>query len=456
MLTIIFGVATFLCYRQYSDTAKSLKAAQDDATRKQRDGDKARDDANKLKQYLGVAETENIEDLSKQFDEDMKKYGSAYSQEVQFYRPLVEKFYQSIQQKDKDLVALKDENLQLKDKYELREASKDAQLKQFDETVNRVTQDLNARTETYRKERDRLTEDQNRIKEQLQNARKESATATSKSDAKYQELAAQLQKTRQVARKLREENTVLTNPVMDTPDGEIRWVNQRNGTVWIDVGREDHLNPLMTFAVYPADITNLGTGAKKAGIEVTQILGDHLAEARILEDDISDPIMPGDKIHTPIWSPGDQRHFALAGFMDVNGDGINDIQLLRNLISINGGVIDCEIDEKGKKIGDISLKTRYLVLGDKPGEKGQPGSLTGYTSMISEAENLGIPKISLSELLQRIGYKPQSHVVTFGRGANPSDFKPQPDTNAPRYPTGSVSDLYKTREPARSGSSGAY
>src|SRR3989304_722717 len=127
MLTIIFGVATFLCYRQYSDTAKSLKAAQDDATRKQRDGDKARDDANKLKQYLGVAETENIEDLSKQFDEDMKKYGSAYSQEVQFYRPLVEKFYQSIQQKDKDLVALKDENLQLKDKYELREASKDAQ-----------------------------------------------------------------------------------------------------------------------------------------------------------------------------------------------------------------------------------------------------------------------------------------------------------------------------------------
>jgi len=456
MLTIILGVATFLCYRQYTDTAKSLKAAQEDATKKQRDADKARDDANKLKRYLGVAETESIEEVSKQFDDDIKKYGGAYPQEAQFYRPLVDKMFQTIQDKDKDLVDTKDEYQKLNAKYEIREAGKDAQLKQFEDTVNRVTQDLNSRTETFRKDRDRLTDDGNKIKDQLQTARKDAAALEAKLDAKYKEIDTQLKKTRQVAKKLREENAVLTNPEMDNPDGEIRWVNQRNGTVWINIGRADDLNPLTTFAVYPADVTDLGKGSKKAGIEVTQILGDHLAEARILEDKMTDPIMPGDKIHTPIWNPGDRRHFALAGFMDVNGDGKNNLQLLHNLINMNGGVVDCEVDEKGKRTGDISIQTRYLILGDRPGEKGDSGGIAAYSKMISDADNLGVQKISLNDLLQRMGYKPQSHVVNFSGDVNPKDFKPKPESGVNRASTGTVSDLYKPREPPRSGSGGAY
>jgi hypothetical protein len=243
---------------------------------------------------------------------------------------------------------------------------------------------------------------------------------------------------------------------MDNPDGEISLVNQRNGTVWIDVGRADHLNPLTTFAVYPADITNLGKGAKKASIEVTQILDDHLAEARILDDKITDPIMPGDKIHTPIWNPGDKRHFALAGFMDVDGDGKNNLQLLRNLIKMNGGIVDCDVDEKGKINGEISIQTRYLVLGDKPSEKGDPAGVAGYSKIRGDAENLGIQKISMSELLERMGYKPQSHVVSFGNGANPNDFKPKPESGVNRVSAGNVSDIYKPREPPRSGTGGAY
>lgn len=456
MLTIILGVATFLCYRKYTDTEKSLQAAQADAAKKQQDADKSRDDAAKLKKSLGVAESEGIEAVNTQFNDDMKKYGGAYPQEAQFYRPLLEKMFQTIQEKDKDLVATKDENQQWKEKYEMREAGKDAQLKEFDTTISQVKQDLKERTETFNKDRDRLTEDANKIKDQLQNARKEASTIASKLEAKSQEIGAQLQKTRQVAKKLREENASLTTQTMENPDGQISWVNQRNGTVWIDMGRADNLNTLTTFSVYPVDVANLGKGAKKASIEVTQILGDHLAEARILDDKISDPIMPGDKIHTPIWSPGDKRHFALAGFMDVNGDGKNNLQLLRNLININGGAVDCDVDEKGKKNGDISIQTRYLVLGDNPGEKGDAAAVAAYSNMLGEAENLGIQKISLSDLLERMGYKPQSHVVNFGAGVNPNDFKPKPEGGINRVSTGNVSELYKPRQPPRSGVGGAY
>ncbi len=129
---------------------------------------------------------------------------------------------------------------------------------------------------------------------------------------------------------------------------------------------------------------------------------------------------------------------------------------MRNIITISGGVIDCEVDENGKKIGDISLKTRYIVMGEKPTEKSQAGSLDAYTKLVTEADNLGIPKISLNQLLYRMGYKPQSQAVGFGRGANPNDFKPKPDGATPRSPSGKVNDTFKTRQPPRNDTGGAY
>jgi hypothetical protein len=457
MLTIILGVATFLCYHKYTDVEKGLQAALAGEVKKKTEADLARDEANKLKKdFIGVPETQRVEDLSTQFADDMKKYGGAYPQESQFYRPLVEKMFQTIQKKDKELVEAKVGNQQLQEKYEKREAATNAQFKQFEDTINQLTEDSKTHDETFRKDREQLTEDQNKIREQLKTAQKDAAAEKSTLESKNQKTDDQLQKTVKLAKKLREDNVSLTNQTMDIPDGEISKVNQRNGTVWIDLGRADNLNPLITFAVYSADVSNLGKGAKKASIEVSQLLGDHLAEARILDDKITDPIMPGDKIHTPIWNPGDKRHFALAGFMDINGDGKNNLQLLRNLIKLNGGVVDCDVDEKGKVNGEISVETRYLVLGDKPSEKGDPSGVVAYSKIRGDAESLGIQKISLSDLLERMGYKPRSHLVNFGVGANPNDFKPKPEGGVNRVSSGNVSELFKPREPPRSGAGGAY
>jgi hypothetical protein len=458
MLTIVLGVATFLCYRQYTDTAKSLKTAQEDNNKKQTEAQAAGEEVKELKRLIGAAESDKIEDVRTQFTNDMKKYGGAYPQESQFYRPLLEKMLQTKQDLEKELLTAKTEIDQLKDKYATREAGKDAQLKQFDDKMSQVTQDLSSRSETFRKDVERKNEEANKIREQLQAAQKDAASLSAKLEAKYQEIEAELKKTRQIAQKLRKENTEITNQTLDVPDGEIRWVNQRNGTVWIDVGKADNLNMLTSFAVFPADISNLGKGAKKAGIEVTQILGDHLAEARIIDDSASDPIMPGDKIYTPIWSPGDKRHFALAGFMDLNDDGTNNLALLRNLININGGVVDCEVDDKGKRTGNVTIQTRYLVLGEDPSEKSDPNAIAEYTKLREESQKLGVQTISLKELLDRMGYKPQSHVVNFGTGANPKDFKPKPEGGVNRVSSGNVSEIFKPRQPPRSGTTtgGAY
>ena len=157
---------------------------------------------------------------------------------------------------------------------------------------------------------------------------------------------------------------------------------------------------------------------------MTRITGDHMAEARIVEDKDSDPLMPGDKIFTPMWSSGEQRHFALAGFLDLNGEGKNDHAAVQRLITMSGGIVDCDGD-KGKCTGKMTVNTNYLICGDPPSEKVQKDDMNVYSRMCGEAKRLSIPIISLDKLKEQMGYKNETqvkhfgHVNTGGQGSTP-------------------------------------
>jgi hypothetical protein len=138
--------------------------------------------------------------------------------------------------------------------------------------------------------------------------------------------------------------------LFENPDGKITWVNQKQQLVWLNLGRADGLMRQTNFSVYDHDENGVSNAEPKARLEVIRIVGDHLAEARILEDLPSNPILPGDIVHTPSWSSGQRIHFALAGMMDINKDGVSDFDLVKNIILLNGGVIDAELREDGTKI----------------------------------------------------------------------------------------------------------
>ena len=187
--------------------------------------------------------------------------------------------------------------------------------------------------------------------------------------------------------------------------GEISTVDQHQRTVWINLGSSDGLEPQVTFSVYSGDVTNVAKATNKAAIEVTKITGEHEAMARILEDNATDPIVRGDKIFTPLWSPGQQKHFALVGFLDLNGDGKNDHEGVKRLITLNRGVVDCDVNDKGTRTGKMTVNTDYLVCGDQPPEKGSPEAIHAYTDMVSEAARLNVPMISLAKLKEQMGYR---------------------------------------------------
>jgi hypothetical protein len=452
MLTIILSVTAYLFYRQYQEADGKGRQAQADVSKAQDESRKNAEEASKLKQLLTGSESEVREDLVQRFNNDVKKYGSAFAEEERYYRPMLEKTANALAEKSEELVKAKAEIESWRDKYAIREASKEPEIKKLEERAAQAEKEKDTARTQFEADGSKLREDATKVHADMTEAVKKAKTEVENAVAKIEASDGKLKKmTRQYQDKAHDVQR-LTSQTFDAPLGEVRWVNQRTGTVWVDLGRSDSLARQVSFGVYPADISNLTLSAKKAGIEITQVISDHLAEARITDDKADDPIMPGDKIYTPVWTPGEKKHFALTGVLDVDGDGRNDVRIVINLITLNGGVVDCYLDEKGEIVGQMTPNTRYLVIGDRPDDT-QETQVKGNATMNETAASLGVASIALPELLERMSWKNPTPVVHYGRDANLRDFKVKGPEGAQKKSSGNV---FVPRDPPQRNPKSAY
>ncbi|MCC6125019.1 MAG: hypothetical protein IT426_08665 [Pirellulales bacterium] len=448
-LAVILGATTWLFYQKASEMEKKateLKELQEKASNAAQAKDAEVVDMCKF--ILGPGASGKFEDAKKQLEQDMQKYGGALNAEKQFYSPLVEKLAGILAEKNAELKAKNDEIAKWDLKYKEREASKDPQIKNFRDSSEKAAQELASAKQDFDARREEIKKIAADTEAKLATTRKE---ATAEIEKKKEDIG-KLEKALATTKDSLEQRTTVINDlkrtIVDVPDADIRWVNQRSGLVWINVGRADGLQPLMTFAVFPADISDLSKGARKGTIEVTQLLGDHMAEARITDDTITDPIMPGDKVDTSLWNPGEQLHFALAGVMDVNGDGRSDLELVKNLITMNNGVVDSYEDDQGRVQGlsEMSINTRYLVLGGEHKQEAKVKQIAeGQAKMIDRAKELGVQSISLQELLQRMGYKSPVSTKATGTDADSSQYRAKPKSAEPRT---KLPDQFQPRQPS--------
>jgi hypothetical protein len=234
----------------------------------------------------------------------------------------------------------------------------------------------------------------------------------------------------------------------ESPDGKIVYVNQRQRLAWINLGASDGLTRQMTFSVLDGRTNGVSGGTVKARIEVVRVKDDHSAECRILDDSAGDPIIPGDIITTPTWSPGQFVHFAMAGIMDLHPeDNVkrDDYNLVRDLIKLNRGVIDAELTPEGKRVGNLNVSTRYLVLGEPPDETATKTALDEYTALQKEADRFGIEKITVQQLLTQMGWKGEQRTVELRGGAS-TQFR----TRRPGQPAQPAAPASRAAEPAAS------
>jgi hypothetical protein len=467
MLTIILGVTTYIFFRQYveaDDSARKLESLVQEKTAATQNIQGENNDLKKMILGTPDAEEKKLEEITAQFNEDREKFAAGFDDADKYYRPLAVRLYDLLNKKSAELTDANDALQKLQEGYDAWKQQMTAQVKTHETAQQAAEDNLKTKAAEYDANLDQIRAGKDQLQAKLAKAEEKAEKDQSALKAELDNARAEAKKLQTLADQQGEELDNVNRPTVDVPDGEIRWVDQRDGTVWINLGRADALRRQTTFSVYPIDITNLAQGGRKAGIEVTRIRGEHLAEARITEDVISDPIMIGDKIYTPVWSPGEQVRFALVGLMDIDGDGVSDLQTVKELIEMSGGKVDYWADDKGNKGGEITIHTRYLVVDSQAREFGSGAAAGGqqseeakaknkeaeaeatkYSEAIEKARRYGLKKITLGDLLQQMGWKSQTQVVHYGREANPKDFQPKPPEGIPRVSTGTVSDLFRPR-----------
>lgn len=262
---------------------------------------------------------------------------------------------------------------------------------------------------------------------------------------------------------LRDQVYQLQNISFEVPDGKLVRVDALNELVWLNLGSADSLKERTNFSVY----TRLNSGVArdeediKGAIEVTKIIGPHLAEARILRNDLARPIGPEDPIYTPLWSPGRAERFAFVGMVDLDGDGEatpEDRDILHDLVLSAGSEISAEVTDDGERVGDQVLdeSTRFLVVGRIPDfdEAPTPEAKQAIERMIEHAKEMkdearlqGIRVVNLSQFKDYVGYSPKRRLWKPGKKWNLLSGRREQQYN--ETSSGTVSGAFLGDDPRR-------
>ena len=242
----------------------------------------------------------------------------------------------------------------------------------------------------------------------------------------------------------------------DTPKGSIIRLDQTGEVAFLNIGSADNLraSQAVTFSVFSASTGGKIGGERKGALEVVDVLGPHLAKAKITEvvDPNRDPIVTGDVLINPVWNSGNQTHVAIAGLIDMTGEGRDEIDEFMRSLKREGIVVDAYLDLRDNDVKGtgMTLKTDYLIVGESPdlltardrefkvndprnerkiavGEK--------MTDMRKQATELGVTVVPLRRFAMLTGYRlPKG--VGVGTGAGYDFIRPGETLNAPEKKNG--------------------
>jgi hypothetical protein len=166
----------------------------------------------------------------------------------------------------------------------------------------------------------------------------------------------------------------------DQPKGRIVSIDRSGSMPYIDLGSADNVKPQLTFTVYGVGPDGRALRQAKATVEVINVVSDHRSQARVtsVKDPNRDPLVPGDLLFNPAWSPSMQQHVAIIGVIDINGDlrgapaetQMRALNEFKRSLESQGMVVDAYLDLKDLKMkGEMGRQTDFLILGDTPEQR---------------------------------------------------------------------------------------
>jgi hypothetical protein len=404
--------------------------------------------ATRLKAMLGVGSfTQEQIDMMKENvsdDPDMKTIETQYARDMSYFDDGVEASQRNYPYLPQYLAkALRGRNATLADskaREETIRAEKDSKVadaealttaavsarKKAESEKATLDREYAADRESMNLEKEKVVDSRNKIEKEFNNFKSTAST-------RYTNLSNEKEALKGTISTQKSELNRLRSDQFETTQGEVRYVARGGNITTINLGSADELRPGVTFGVIDGDETRLRDAKVKATIQVTQIQGPHLAQARVVAfPEIKDPIIPGDKIFSPFWAPGRVVKIALAGNIDVNGDGRPDNEALKGQIRAAGAVIAAELTASGAtSSGKLDATIRFLVIGEESDAGGAANddtlaAIAAMSKVKTKAKELGLTVIPAWKLQNYLKTLNDTVTTPLGSATRGEDFPPEP------------------------------
>lgn len=383
LLTIVAAVTAYYFYDQVDQLTQAKNAADQAVQTAKRDETTAK---NNYKELRGLVYGEQAEEDHAKVIElvknDLKtpKLGDTHKER----KPEYKSFKDSIDFLHDELGAsdtrIAEQNAQIAKLQKEVEALQE----QYQQQVDEITKDRDAKAAELQAETTKFKDTIAQRDQEIRDISDERLRAlNAKQDAeqelerKMQQAGLEIQELKAIADAKGEQERLRDQIEFEHEDGKIVELTRAEGNLvaYINLGADDGLSKNTTFSIYGRDPGGNPYKMPKANMVVTKILGPHRAMTRVDNTKITDPVIPGDLLYNPLWSPGNKISIGLVGliYMDDkesedslfnlkghNRDFIREIERL-------GAKVDALYDLDQQKIkGDISVNTRWLLIGEIP------------------------------------------------------------------------------------------
>jgi hypothetical protein len=441
MLTFVLAVTTYLFFRQKFDAEAAAGASATEMAQAKTALETAEGDKNKLKQILGFTDDKSVADIETEVNELFEKNHEDFEADSKSYKSFSAWLLTSNEAKDKALNALNAKNAQLdKEKAEAlaaaekRQQDLEARAKAKEDEAAALKKDFDGRWQEHEAKVKSLTAEQQKALdrsarldlldaeiakgEPLLSASRQARFKTQPPEGRVAVLFEELRDrdkliTRQneilgdlrVADRALQDTVLAATPQddrIDGFDGRVLSINEIDRTVLLDVGSTRGLRPGLVMRVYEPGDARPQSGDYKAVVEVVAVESDALARARIRSDAVGDPILPGDRVATSLWSPDGTFEAVIVGFVQLDGDQKQDQDRLQQLVERIGGRVE------------PSVSTTTTMLIDAGGPQSPGGVLeraAGWRAaddarrdkQIKEARRLGLRVVGVDAFLTMMG-----------------------------------------------------
>ncbi len=427
VLTLILGVTTYFGFKGLSETKQELAQVQGDLKNATSENSSWATAFKKTKDVAGFAGLgdghADLGGLADKMTERVKGLDAATGGATT-YEAAVAKLAANLAQKNTELATAQAEVAAAQAAMNAEIEKSAAQKTEFDDKVAQMQADFDKSLADAKASYDELTASFNKQTQEVDKVKAQAKDAIAKAQqetADYKETATAFA---DINSDLSRRIDQLSNAEFERADAQVVYADQANKTVRLNVGTDDGIRPLTTFNVFPSDAIDVGGAKSKGSVQVVAAIGPHECEARILEDEMSSPIMAGDLVYTPLWRPGEAVRYALDFNLDVNGDGRSDLDEIIGLIQASGGEVAAYLDADGKQIGAIDAGVYRLVVSEEEildvlknnfalDQATKDQIVATREGFLDAAAKNGVRTMPLSDFLVRVGYKKSAQVTRY-------------------------------------------